>query len=99
MTNPFEQIFSDSEYFKSMYPKSVKPLYEIIADYHDRLEYDGSMMFDQYPDKEQLLQMHRQILSDIEKYSGDLPSQEDFIRILLLNEWLHRRIRKYYFSF
>lgn len=55
----YEQDFSeeyenDLEYMKHMYPKTAKTTLAYVEDECDRLEYDGSCMFDDYPDKIQL---------------------------------------------
>lgn len=51
----------DFEYMKSMYPNAAKKLLPYIEDECDRMEYEGSMMFDEYPDHLQLMLMGRRI--------------------------------------
>lgn len=51
----------DFEYMKSMYPDAAKKLLPYIEDECDRMEYEGSMMFDEYPDHLQLMLMGRRI--------------------------------------
>ncbi|WMJ85678.1 hypothetical protein [Anaerocolumna sp. MB42-C2] len=41
----------DWDYMKQMYPVTAKKLLREIEDECDKLEYDGSCMFDEYPDK------------------------------------------------
>ena len=41
----------DFEYMKSMYPDAAKQLLPYIEDECDRVAYEGSVMFDEYPDK------------------------------------------------
>ena len=41
----------DYEYFKSLYPPVVQKIQQLIDDQCDQLEYNGSFMFDQLPDK------------------------------------------------
>jgi len=45
----------DMDYLKSLYPNTVKIILMHVEDECDRLEYEGSMMYDEYPDQ---LQMH-----------------------------------------
>lgn len=41
----------DWEYMKGMYPQMAREIQEKVEEECDKLEYDGSMMFDEYPDK------------------------------------------------
>ena len=45
----------DYEYMKSVYPGTAKRLIPYIEEECDRLEYTGSVMYDEYPDRLQLL--------------------------------------------
>ena len=68
------------------------------------LEYDGSFMFDEYPDQLQIRRLSRQIYDQLDKseYRDDLMMQEvngrnwleDFVTILLLDEMYRRRCRR-----
>lgn len=40
----------DVEYMKSMYPDEVKRILPFVEDECDRMEYEGSMIYDEYPD-------------------------------------------------
>lgn len=94
MNETIKDIYEDVEYFKSLYPRSVYPLYKIISDYSDQLEYERSFMFDEYPDHERLIAAIAQIVEDINQQVTEFPTREEFIAMLVLNEFLHRRIRK-----
>lgn len=39
------------EYMKSMYPMSAKKILPYVEDECDRMEYEGSMIYDEYPDR------------------------------------------------
>lgn len=41
----------DVEYMKSMYPMSVKKILPYVEEECDRMEYEGSMIYDEYPDR------------------------------------------------
>lgn len=41
----------DIEYMRSMYPKMAKLVLPFIEEECDRLEYEGSLIYDAYPDK------------------------------------------------
>lgn len=51
----------DYEYMKSVYPGMAKRLMPYIEEECDRLEYTGSVMYDEYPDRLQLLLLCRRI--------------------------------------
>ena len=41
----------DRERMNQLYPKEAKDLQKFVEDECDKLEYEGSMMFDEYPDR------------------------------------------------
>ena len=41
----------DRERLKEMYPKEVKRIQRVVEEECDKMEYDGSLMFDEYPDR------------------------------------------------
>lgn len=41
----------DLEKLKGMYPKEVRSIQEMVEDECDKMEYEGSLMFDEYPDR------------------------------------------------
>ena len=41
----------DLEYFQQMYPMEVKRYQQRISQMLDRMDYDGSMIYDEYPDR------------------------------------------------
>ena len=51
----------DYEYMKSLYPDVAKRLLPYIEEECDRMEYDNSMMYDEYPDQLQLRLMCRRV--------------------------------------
>ena len=61
MTYPMPFLFDDEkeadrdyEYLRSMYPELAKQIIPYVEEECDRLDYEGSMIFDEYPDKLQL---------------------------------------------
>ena len=44
----------DYDYMKSIYPDTAKRVLPYMEEECDRMEYDGSMMYDEYPDRLQL---------------------------------------------
>lgn len=41
----------DMKKMKELYPEVAKDVLSVVEDECDQMEYDGSMMFDEYPDK------------------------------------------------
>ena len=90
----------DYDYMKSVYPDTAKRLLPFIEEECDRLEYDGSMMYDEYPDRLGLRLMCRRIYNQAEK-EEDNPGEwlSDLIEVMAYQELLrrrseHRNIRK-----
>lgn len=50
----------DAAYMKQLYPKAVRRIQDEINEQCDKLEYEGSCMFDQYPDP-----VHLQMIVDL----------------------------------
>ncbi len=57
----------DYEYMRQMYPKRLQRIKDIIEEECDKLEYEGSMMFDEYPDRLSLLQLCKKIEEQAQK--------------------------------
>lgn len=49
-----EELDRDVDYMKEMYPKAVRAIQKEIDEECDKLEYEGSCMFDEYPNSEHL---------------------------------------------
>ena len=83
----------DLEYIKSMYPDKVKKLVPYVEDECDRMEYEGSMIFDEYPDRLGLKLMCARVCRRIEKIDTDQEIKEirNIIEVLVFQELLRRR--------
>ena len=92
----------DLQVMKSFYSETAAQVQELVEQECDRMEYDGSMMFDDYPDKLMMRQICRRIE---EKLPGDGKEMEamnrnrgeglrDLIGVLLYNEMYRRRCRR-----
>lgn len=57
----------DFEYLKSMYPEIAKSVLPYIEEECDRMAYESSMIYDQYPDKLQLRMMCGRICENIKR--------------------------------
>ncbi|HJC42617.1 MAG TPA: hypothetical protein H9756_02890 [Candidatus Mediterraneibacter gallistercoris] len=58
----------DFEYLKSMYPDTAKRILPYVEEECDRMEYENSMVYDQYPDKLQLKMMCRRVYDNVRKH-------------------------------
>lgn len=106
---PWEDVeIRDLEYLKEMYPKTTQRLQQIIEEECDRQEYEGSLLFDQYPDKIGVMRIANRVYDIVrmenpleEQAVGDERMLKDIITVLLLNEMYRRRAtrrsRKKYF--
>lgn len=56
----------DYEYMKSIYPETAKQIYRYVEEECDRIEYSGSMLFDEYPDQLQLRLLCRRIYEKVQ---------------------------------
>lgn len=88
----------DFEYMKSLYPATAKRVLPYIEDECDRMEYDCSMIYDEYPDQLQLNMMGKRIY-DKAKEKEEEPGEwlRDLIQVMLYQELYKRRSdrRKY----
>lgn len=72
MTYPMQNIFleemeyeRDMERMKRLYPKEVREIQDLVEDECDKMEYEGSMMFDETPDRLMLRQICDRIYQQI----------------------------------
>lgn len=83
----------DYDYMKSIYPDTAKRVLPHIEEECDRMEYDGSMMYDEYPDRLQLRLMCRRIYDNAEKEEKDPgPWLMDLIEVMTYQELCRRRM-------
>ena len=93
----------DFEYMKSMYPLTVKMILPYVEDECDRMSYEGSMIYDEYPDQ---LQIHMMCNRIYDKVKNRKPQDEaememqvsrnedwlkDLVQIMLFQELFRRR--------
>jgi len=81
----------DLEYMKSMYPQLAKKLLPYVEDECERMSYEGSMIYDEYPDCLSVRMICRRICEKIK----DIKEEEkeyvkDMVQVLVFQE-LHRR--------
>lgn len=91
------------DYISNLYPSEVNELRELVKNECDRMEYKGSMMYDEYPDKIMFMKKCNEICSIAEctcKYAKKCPEKnvlKDIVAILLSDEFYKRRQRKRFY--
>lgn len=96
-----DSIIRDLEYLQQMYPAEAKRYQKTIASILDKLDYEGSMIYDEYPDRWQLYKLSMDILDRIKREDAKEENQNeppekwewmgDMIQILLFYEIYKRR--------
>lgn len=99
MTYPIPLLYDDErlnrrdyDYMKSIYPDTAKRIVPYIEEECDRMEYDGSMMYDEYPDRLQLHLMCKRIY-DRAKEEEKAPGKwlQDLVEVMVYQELCRRR--------
>ncbi len=85
-----DTVTRDLEYLQEMYPVEAKKYQKVIVDILDRLDYEGSMIYDEYPDKWQIYRL-TQIVVDRLKQDGEEEPAADFVQVLLCYEIYKKR--------
>ncbi len=104
-----DRILEDMEYLQQMYPSYAKKYQGVINSVVDKVDYNGSFIYDQYPDKTTLLRMVQSIMTVIkanEDQAAELaPSEsvpweekeswiQELVTVLMYNDIIKRRRRK-----
>lgn len=66
------QMEEDWLYMQQLYPNTARKLVPYIEDAADRLEYENSMMFDNYPDRIAVEQVVKEIIAVIQENEPSL---------------------------
>ena len=94
---PEDTVTRDLEYLQQMYPVEAKKYQKTIAEVVDKLDYDGSMIYDEYPDKWQIYRLTQIIVDKIKEQQEEQPITMDwdliteFIQVLLSYEIYKKR--------
>ncbi len=65
MMLPEDRILEDMEYLQQMYPTYAKNYQGVISSVVDKMDYDGSFIYDQYPDKLSIQRMVASVMTVI----------------------------------
>lgn len=80
----------DRERLKSLYPETAREIMPHVEEECDRMEYEGSMMFDEYPDKQMLSKISARILDKV-KEKHEIVEGNDQDEALAMNVETRRR--------
>ena len=108
------QMLRDLEYFRQLYPSGARLLQREIRKVIDIMDYEGSLIYDEYPDRFAMQKLAGDILGKIRLQLNDemenatelelilgYDNIEDYIYVLVLHEVWRRRHgqRRGYFLF
>ena len=86
-------IEKDYDYMRRMMPDSGRMLFDLMEDLCDRLEYEGSFLYDECPDKATIQNLTDKIFEKISEDQTSALSFKDFIQTILCDEIFYRRCR------
>ena len=80
---------NDLEYLQQTYPGEVRRCQRRIAEILDKYDYEGSMIYDEYPDRLSLFRIADTISTILEQEAEKV--SKDLIHVLVCNEIYKRR--------
>ena len=86
------ELRSEMDYLRGIYPSAAKRKQVLAEEACDLLEYPGSPMYDEYPDREFL---YRELLKVGERHPEETmggTEEQDLLQVLFVNEIYRRRI-------
>ena len=86
------ELRSEIDYLRGIYPSAAKRKQVLAEEACDLLEYPGSPMYDEYPDREFL---YRELLKVRERHPEETmggTEEQDLLQVLFVNEIYRRRI-------
>ena len=97
-----DSVLRDLEYLQQMYPMQAKQLQAKVSGIIDKMDYEGSLIYDEYPDKWQLYRLAQSVIQTLkneeeERMDGQYTSKEkwdwleDMIQLILFYEIYKRR--------
>lgn len=95
-------ILQDMEYLQQAYPSEVKRFQRRVAEILDKMDYEGSMIYDEYPDFGSLRRMAESMIKILQSEDKENPEENqiptekwnwltDMIQVLLCDEVYKRR--------
>lgn len=92
------ELEQDNTYLKYLYPQITQEISNFVEEECDKMEYEGSLMFDEFPDKTALQILAAGIMKNFRKkypdsYAGQEKLLRDMIEVVLFHEIMYRRNR------
>lgn len=95
-------VLRDLEYLQQTYPLEVKKYQRKVAEILDKMDYEGSMIYDEYPDRYSLMRLTKSIVKILQNENGEteeasksFPEKwtwlENLIQVLVCGEIYKRR--------
>ena len=94
-----DETTRDRRRFQELYPAMARKIQPLVEEACDRMEYDGSFMFDEYPDRYSVKALCRKIykkLTEQEELQGMACEQDSLyqlIEVMMIQEIFKRRCR------
>lgn len=83
MSYPMQNLYltemeyeKDMDRMKELYPRDVKRILEYVEDECDKMEYEGSLMFDEYPDRLMLEMVVDRIYQKASDHGNDVEAEQ-----------------------
>lgn len=83
---------SEMDYLRGLYPVSAKKNQILAEEACDLLEYPGSPMYDEYPDREFLYRELSKVRERHPEEAAGGKEEQDLLQVLFINEIYRRRI-------
>ena len=94
-----DTVMRDLEYLQELYPRQAKKYRKRIEELLERFDSEGSVLYDEYPDKYMIYHLSRKIRESMEPEISTQAIREDFldelIQVMLCQEISRRRCRRY----
>lgn len=93
-------MMRDLEYMQQLYPAEAKKYQKKIASVLDKIDYENSMIYDEYPCRWQMFRLAQSVMAILKKEAEDAGQEiseekwawiEDLVQILLYYEIYKRR--------
>lgn len=95
-----DKVQEDFDYLQQMYPAQTKKYLSKISEVLNMMDYEGSMIYDQYPDRMQIMETVDTVTNMVKEQDEDVVLLKELITVLLCYEILkrrHKRNRSMYF--
>ena len=96
--NEEREFARDWQRMKEYYPKRARPYWRMVEDICDRMEYEGSPMYAELPDREQMHrfveEMQGRMQQDTQRSESEQEEERDWLLSMLCHEMFVRRMRK-----